>query len=284
MPRFRLLVAYDGTDFHGWQRQEPPNLPALRTAQGVLTDAVSNLMRERVTVDGASRTDSGVHARGQVAAFSIADPRIPVDRMVMALNTRLPQDLEVRGAWDAEDSFDPIRNCRSKGYSYRLRHGCEGRPSGLEGRADPFERRTTAQCRHPLDIARMRTAAELMIGTHDFRSFAHCPEQRESTVRTVHTCSVIEPSPGVVRVDVAGGGFLYHMVRIMVGTLVEIGRGRFEPESVTEILEARNRARAGPTMSPSGLCLEWVHYGITDSSGELDSGAEGMDQSAEQAL
>lgn len=89
MPRFRLLVAYDGTDFHGWQRQEPPNLPALRTAQGVLTDAVSNLMRERVTVDGASRTDSGVHARGQVAAFSIADPRIPVDRMVMALNLSL---------------------------------------------------------------------------------------------------------------------------------------------------------------------------------------------------
>lgn len=279
MPRFRLLVAYDGTDFHGWQRQEPPNLPPLRTAQGVLTDAVSDLMRERITVDGASRTDSGVHALGQIAAFSIAEPRIPVDRIAMALNTRLPADIEVRGVWRVADSFDPIRNCRSKNYFYRLRHGCDGRPAGLDGRADPFERRTTARCRHPLDAARMKTAAALMVGTHDYRSFAHCPEQRESTVRTIHTCTVIEPAPGIVRIDVSGSGFLYHMVRIMVGTLVEVGRGRFEPESIVDILAACDRGRAGPTMSPVGLCLEWIHYDPVESA----VCAESLDQSAEQS-
>jgi len=264
VPRFRLLVAYDGTDFHGWQRQEPLNLPALRTAQGVLTAAVCDLMRERITVHGASRTDSGVHALGQVAAFSIADPRVPVERMAMALNTRLPKDIEVRGVWRVADAFDPVRSCRSKNYFYRLRHGCAGRPDGLNGRADPFERRTTAQCRHPLDAVRMRAAAALIVGTHDFRSFAHNPDQRESTVRTVHTCTIVEPAAGIMRIDVSGSGFLHHMVRILVGTLVEVGRGRFEPESVADILAARDRARAGKTMSPVGLCLEWIHYGDDD--------------------
>ena len=254
----------------------------LRTAQGVLTDAVSDLMRERVSVDGASRTDSGVHARGQVAAFSVADPRVPVERIAMALNTRLPADLEVRGACLVPDSFDPIRDCLSKSYSYRLRHGCEGRPSGLDGRADPFERHTTAQCRHPLDVARMKSAAAQMVGTHDFRSFAHAPEQRESTVRTVHGCVVVELSPGVIRIDVSGGGFLYHMVRIMVGTLVEVGRGRLEPDSIAQIISARDRGSAGPTMSPAGLCLEWVHYESSKESSKESSNGTG-EASAENA-
>ena len=266
MARFRLLLAYDGTDFHGWQRQEPPGLPPLRTAQGVLTDAVSDLFREKVNVDGASRTDAGVHARGQVAAFSIANPRIPIERLGMALNTRLPRDIEVRDARRVGDGFDPVRDCVSKSYSYRLRHGCEGRPEGLEGRADPFERLTTAQVRHELDVQTMSAAAGMMVGTRDFRAFAHNPDQRETTVRTVHTVTVTGLDAGVVRFDVAGSGFLHHMIRIMVGTLVEVGRGHLPAGSVAEIIASRDRSRAGRTMPPEGLCLEWIHYGGADGA------------------
>ena len=273
MTRLRLLLAYDGTDFHGWQRQEPPDTEPLRTVQGILTAAVSDLMREPIQVNGASRTDAGVHARGQVAAFSAANSRIPVERVAMALNTRLPPDLEVRDAREVSATFDPIRDCVSKGYSYRLRHGCDGRPAGLDGRADPFERRTTAQCRFALDVARMRAAAAQMVGTHDFRAFAHGPDQRETTVRTVHTITVVEEARGIIRLNVSGSGFLHHMIRIMTGTLVEIGRGRIEPTEVGAIIASGDRGRAGPTMSASGLCLEWIHYGDADRAVDSALGA-----------
>ncbi len=264
MARIRLLIAYDGTEFHGWQRQEPPGLPALRTAQGVMTDAATDLFRTKIILDGASRTDAGVHARGQVAAFTVESPRIPVERVAMALNTRLPEDIEVREAALAPDDFNPIRHCISKSYSYHLRHPTVGRPSGLDGRADPFERHFTAHVRHALDLAAMRQAATHLVGTHDFRSFAHNPEDRETTTRTIHSLSVNVAREGVLRFDVAGGGFLHHMVRILVGTLVEVGRGRIAAQSLPEIVAARDRSHAGPTMQPEGLRLEWIHYGGAD--------------------
>lgn len=260
MPRFQLRVAYDGTDFHGWQRQEPPDLTPLRTAQGVLTDAVSNLMRERVSVNGASRTDAGVHARGQVAAFSIEQARVPIERLPMAINTRLPPDIEVREARLVCDTFDPVRDCLSKSYSYRLRHGSEGRPPHVNGRPDPFDREMTSHCHQTLNLSSMQTAAAQMTGTRDYKAFAHCPDQRETTVRTVHTCTVHAISPGLLRFDVSGSGFLYHMVRIMVGTLVDVGRGRLDAGSIGEVMDSCQRKRAGQTMPPQGLCLEWIHY------------------------
>ena len=261
MPRIRLLIAYEGTDFHGWQRQEPPDRDPLRTAQGVLTDAISDLMNQRVSVNGASRTDAGVHARGQVGSFSIAESRIPIERLPMAINTRLPHDIEVRSAREVEDAFDPVRDCISKSYSYRLRHGPDGRPTQLQGRPDPFDRKWTAHCRQQLDLERMRRAASHMVGTRDFRAFAHCPDQRETTVRSVHTCTVVETGAGLLRFEIAGSGFLYHMVRIMVGTLVDVGRGRLEAESIESVIASLDRAKAGQTMAPEGLCLDWIHYG-----------------------
>lgn len=261
MPRFRLLIAYDGTDFHGWQRQEPPGLEPLRTAQGVLTTAVSDLMSHRVVVHGASRTDAGVHARGQVAAFSIEATRVPIERLAMAINSRLPRDIEVRDAQVVAEGFDPVRDCFSKNYSYRLRHGSAGRPLQVNGRPDPFDRCMTAHCRQELDLARMRLAASAMTGTRDYKSFAHCPEQRETTIRTVHTCTVVEIGAGLLRFEVSGSGFLYHMVRIMVGTLVDVGRDKLDPQSIPEIIASCDREQAGQTMPPEGLCLEWIHYG-----------------------
>ena len=258
MARYRLLLAYDGTDFHGWQRQEPPGKDPLRTVQGELQRVVQDVVREPLTVVGASRTDSGVHARGQVAAFDAADMRVPLDRLPDALNARLPGDIEVREAAEAAPDFDPISGCVSKCYSYTLVHG--DAHVRTPGRAGVFERRACAAVRPALDVAAMRAAAAHFPGTKDFRAFAHDPDARETTVRTVHTLTVIDRAPGLVRIEVSGAGFLHHMVRIVVGTLVEAGRGRIAPGDVPGIIAGRERAAAGPTMPPEGLCLEWIHY------------------------
>ncbi len=222
-------------------------------------------MKDRISVNGASRTDTGVHARGQVAAFSVSESRVPPERLSMAINSRLPADIEVREARVVRDDFDPVRDCLSKNYTYRLRHGSEGRPPHVNGRPDPFDREMTAHCHQTLELAEMQRAAAQMTGTRDYKAFAHCPEQRETTVRSVHMCTVTELSPGLLRFDVAGSGFLHHMVRIMVGTLVDVGRGRIDPAAINEIIASCERKRAGQTMPPQGLCLEWIHYGGGES-------------------
>lgn len=254
MPRVKLLVAYDGTDFHGWQRQDPPGAAPLRTVQGVLEDAVAEVIQGRVPVVGASRTDAGVHAFGQVASFA-AEHRVPIDRLALAINARLPQDVCVRRAEAVHDGFDPISDCTSKCYRYTIEHG-SNEPDG----ALVFERRTVWRTWHRLDLERMRAAAALVVGTHDFAAFAHIDHGRETTVRTVHGCSVIEVRPGRAVVEVAGSGFLYNMVRIIAGTLVEVGRGRNEPASVRQALATRDRTLAGPTLPAHGLRLEWITY------------------------
>lgn len=258
MARYRLLLAYDGTDFHGWQRQEPPGKEPLRTVQGELLRVVRDVVREPVEVVGASRTDSGVHARGQVAAFDAADMRVPLDRLPDALNARLPGDIEVREATEAPPGFDPIGGCISKCYSYTLVHG--DAHVRTPGRAGAFERRFVSAVRPALHAGAMRAAAGHITGTHDFRAFAHDPDARETTVRTVHMVTVTERAPGLVRVEISGSGFLHHMVRIVVGTLVEVGRGRIAASDVPAIIAGRERSAAGPTMPPEGLCLEWIHY------------------------
>jgi len=258
MPRFRLLVAYEGTDFHGWQRQEPPGVPPLRTVQGELERAVRETMGQSAAVTGASRTDAGVHAIGQVAAFT-AETRIPLERVAAALNARLPPDMQVRRATVTDPAFDPISDCTSKSYRYRVR---------FPTRRDPFPpvfgRRQCWWTVHRLDLDRMRAAAGLLVGSHDFAAFAAAAHGRESTVRTIHDCTVRMPEEGRIEIDVAGNGFLYHMVRIVSGTLVEVGRGRIGLDAVREALATGDRRRAGPTLPPQGLCLRWIHYGPKD--------------------
>jgi tRNA pseudouridine38-40 synthase len=255
MPRYRLTVAYDGTDFHGWQRQEPPDAAPLRTVQGALEDAVAAVVGARVPVLGASRTDAGVHAAGQVAAFT-AETSVPADRMALAINARLPRDVRVRSAESVHASFDPISDCVSKCYRYGISHG----DRGLEV-ASVFDRRTVWSTWHPLDPARMSLAAAALVGTHDFAAFAQVNHGRESTVRTVHGCTVTSPAEGRIVVEVAGSGFLYNMVRIIAGTLSEAGRGRIGPEDIRRALAMGDRSATGPTLPPHGLRLEWVRYG-----------------------
>lgn len=340
MPRYRLTIAYDGTRFCGWQKQEPPAHAAvsptkvlstqagqaptarvrLRTVQEIVEQAVRRVVREPVEVIGASRTDGGVHARGQVAAFtcsgddtptpaepaSATETRVPAcpdtpagtrcgaaddhrtrrersrtgwpvsrgpEMLRRALNSCLPSDVLIRAVQPAPPDFDPVGQCLAKCYSYTL-HVSPDRPL--------WDRWFVHHVRTPLNLEAMAEAARILEGEHDFAAFAASRHGRPSTVRRVFSCRVREQSdpfaPPIavpdlatgeprneaggtrVRIEVVGNGFLYNMVRIMAGTLLEVGRGRMAPADVAAALASRDRRRAGPTLPPAGLCLEWIHY------------------------
>jgi len=258
MPGYRLTIAYDGTDFHGWQKQEPPDAPPLRTVQAVVEHAIRTVVREPVLLSGASRTDSGVHAEGQVGFFrSTLD--LPPERMIRAINSRLPADVLVRAILPERDDFDPVSEAIEKHYRYRLVHSIS------RGAHRPlFDRNITAAIAYPLDAAPMHRAARDFVGTHDFASCTRLHHGREHTVRTVTACTVRLPDPGDpcrIDIDVCGGGFLYNMVRIIAGTLIEVGRGAREPTDIPQMLAMKDRRAAGPTAPPEGLCLMSIRYG-----------------------
>ncbi len=255
MPRHRLLVAYDGTDFHGWQRQIRPDGTELRTVQHALETAVFETVRERVPVTGASRTDSGVHAVGQVAAFT-SEREIPIERLATALTVRLPDDVQVRRAEIVADDFDPISMATSKCYRYDI---AWGRPPQVW--PPLFDRRTRFHVPMPLDAAAMAAAAPRLVGTHDVRGLAQKHHGRIDTERTIFDCRVWEPAPHRIRMEIVGSGFLYNMVRIIAGTLVEIGKGRMPAERIDEIIATGERRLAGQTLPPMGLSLRWIHHG-----------------------
>lgn len=248
--RYKLTVAYDGTLFHGWQKQEPPGQTPLRTVQGTIEEVLTRTLRQRINLVGASRTDSGVHARGQVAQFDAAT-RLPIERMAEAINSRLPDDVEIVAAEITTSDFNAIGGAVSKQYRYRL----------FNSTRRPLEQRNYVyHCWVPLDVGRMNDAAARLVGEHDFVGLSAIDHGRLTTARTIHDCRV-EGLPGAeVHVVVSGSGFLYNMVRILAGTLVEVGRGRFEPGVIEKILETKDRREAGPTLPPTGLWLEWIRY------------------------
>jgi tRNA pseudouridine38-40 synthase len=232
----------------------------LRTVQEVVEQAVRRVVRQPVQLLGASRTDAGVHAAGQVAAFTCDDgagreggwpAERGANRLKQAINGKLPDDVLVIAAEHVADDFDPISDCVGKGYSYTLHVSRE---------RSIWDRRYVHQVWETLDVGRMREAADCFVGEHDFAAFAAAGHGRLSTVRTIHDCRVTEPGDGRVRVEVSGNGFLYNMVRIIAGTLVEVGRGRIEPGDVAGIIAGGDRRKAGPTLPPTGLRLEWVRY------------------------
>jgi len=255
VPRYKLTVAYDGTSFHGWQKQHPPDASPLRTAQGVLEQAVRAVVRAPVNVFGASRTDSGVHAVGQVAAFDANIP-VPLERLPAAITSRLPDDMQVRSAQIVPDAFNIIGDVEAKGYRYTVAFGRREAPT-----RPLFDRFWTAWTAWPLDIALMEQAAGDLVGRHDFAAFTRVNQTRESTVREVHACTVEQSGEGRLHIDVSGEGFLWNMVRIIAGTLVEIGAGRRPVDSIGTTIESGRRDMAGPTFPPEGLCLQWIRYG-----------------------
>jgi tRNA pseudouridine38-40 synthase len=240
----KLTIAYDGGEYHGWQTQ-----PGKKTIQVSLTQAIQNLIGSEVRVFGASRTDAGVSALGQVALVQIDSP-IPVENLAKAITHRLPSDIAVAEAVEVPQGFDVIGAVKSKLYRYTIFTG-------------PL--RPVLQIRHcwhlhaELDVAAMNEAAKIFVGKKDFKSFASAADNRESTVRTIFRCDVTREGD-LVYVDIEGDGFLYNMVRNIVGTLVEVGLGRQNPEKINKILEAKNRTAAGPIAPAAGLCLMWIKY------------------------
>ncbi len=240
----KLTVQYDGSRYHGWQTQ-----PGKRTIQGALVEAISNLVGVRTYVHGASRTDAGVSALGQVVLFEIDSP-IPTENFPKAINGRLPRDIVVTSAEEVPWGFDLMSGVKSKLYRYTI----------YTGRHRPVLRLN--QCWHipkKLEVEAMNQAAQLLVGTKDFKSFASAADRREDSVRTIFRCNVTAEDKWMY-VDVEGDGFLYNMVRNIVGTLVEVGRGRWKPEKINEILEAKDRTAAGPLAPAQGLCLMWIKY------------------------
>jgi tRNA pseudouridine38-40 synthase len=249
MRNIRLLLAYDGTDFHGWQIQ-----PGLRTVQDSVEQAVRRVVRHQVLVNGSGRTDAGVHASGQIANFETSSP-MPCENLRRAIGGRLPKDVSLIHVCEAPDNFRASRHAVSKLYRYSI-FSDPNRP------VERHRQRYLYHFWHPLSIERMRAGAEYLVGRHDFAAFASAGHNRETTVRTVlgvRVCRWFEE----IRVEVEGTGFLYNQVRNMVGTLIEVGRGHWEPEYVAEILASCDRSKAGPTAPARGLCLQWVRYDMT---------------------
>lgn len=249
LQRYKITIAYDGSNFHGWQRQTTPEGRVLRTVQGEMITVMQRLFGQPINLVGASRTDSGVHAMGQVGHFD-ADSRIPVERMAKAITGRLPDDIEVRKAEIAKPTFDAITDTKNKQYRYRL-FCSDHRPLGI--------RHMVYHCFFDLDIDRMNDAAARMLGEHDVEGFSAAGHGRANTIRSIYHCHV-ERHDHEVHVVVQGSGFLYNMVRIIAGTLMEVGRGHFDPSVINTILQTADRRHAGPTLPPEGLCLEWISY------------------------
>jgi tRNA pseudouridine38-40 synthase len=252
MRNLRLLIAYDGTGFHGWQRQ--PNAPTL---QGLLEETIGKIIAEPVSVQGAGRTDAGVHASGQVANFLTAC-RIPCRNLQKALNDALPPTVRIRRVDEVAKDFHARYAARAKTYRYRI---CQ------QEVCPPFFWRFVFHYPYPLDDLRMAQAARLLEGEHDFTSFAASgggdeeEEKPRSSVRNVLQSQIFRRrKPRMIVYQVTGSGFLHHMVRNLVGTLVEVGRGRRAPEDILRILQGRARSLAGPTAPAQGLCLVKVEY------------------------
>jgi len=244
----RFLIAYDGTDFHGWQKQ-----PEMRTVQDVVEQATRRVVRHQVGLNAAGRTDAGVHAAGQQANFETTC-EIPLINLRRAIGSRLPKDVSLLHVSEVPLGFRCSQDAVSKLYRYRI-YNAAHRP------VQEHLQRYAYHFWNELDTMRMQEAASRLVGTHDFAGFASKGSERETTVRTILQASISRRYDEIF-VDVEGTGFLYNQVRNMVGTLLEIGRGHWAPERIDEILATRDRRLAGPTAPARGLCLQWVRYDL----------------------
>lgn len=243
--RVKLVVAYDGTDYCGWQVQ-----PNGITVEEVLNRELSRLLKEEITVTGASRTDSGVHSLGNVAVFD-TDTRMPAEKISYAINQRLPEDIVVQDSCEVPKDFHPRFAASQKTYEYKILNRKFPMPT--------LRRDTLFYC-HPLDEGRMRQGAQFLVGTHDFTSFSSVKAQTNTFVRTVYELTVERTEDDIIHIRITGNGFLYNMVRIIAGTLLLVGAGKLEPEDVGRILAAKDRGAAGPTAPAHGLTMIGITY------------------------
>lgn len=244
MRYFKMTIAYDGTAYHGWQRQN--NALAV---QEVFEDALYELTGQSIVVQGCSRTDAGVHAREYVLSFAL-DSTINCRGLQFGLNSRLPDDISVRKCEEVGPDFHARYCCKGKEYKYVV-HNSQVK--------NPFYKNTAYRSWYPIDEKKLDKAAKAFVGTHDFKAMCSADCTKENTVRTIHYFNVRRDGELVI-FNVSGDGFLYNMVRIMVGTLLFVGEGKIGENEISDILRSRDRTRAGKTVPPQGLYLNKVYY------------------------
>lgn len=248
MPRYKMVIEYDGTNYVGWQRQ----LNGL-SVQECLEDAMSELFNALSQATASGRTDSGVHAVGQVVHFD-AETSIPAEKIPYALNTLLPRDISALSCKIVNDDFNARFDAKRKTYCYKLYTSSHRRPT-LE--------RDHEHIVLPLDVQKMKSAAKQLLGTHDFKCFEASGAVVKSTVRTIYSLDVLETKIDnlqEIEIYVCGNGFLYNMVRIIAGTLVYVGLGKILVDDIPKMLESKDRTQAGKTLAPNGLFLVNVEY------------------------
>lgn len=242
--RILLVVAYDGTNYHGWQAQDNAI-----TIEGELNKALSNLLKTTVQVEGSSRTDAGVHALCNLAVFD-SDMNIPADKYAYALNQMLPEDIKIRKSMEVEVDFQPRKRKIAKTYRYVFTS---------EEFPNPLKTRYASYTYYKIDVDLMSQGAQYLLGEHDFTSFCSVNGTTLTNVRRIDEISVTRHDEDIY-IEVTGNGFLYNMVRIIAGTLLEVGRGKILPQKVKDILEACDRTAAGPTAEACGLTLIDVKF------------------------
>lgn len=243
--RILIRISYDGSHYFGWQRQNN-----FVTVQQKVEEALSLLLKQNITIRGSSRTDTGVHAMAQGAVFD-ADTTIPMDKLPYAVNSFLPNDIVVWEAREVDETFHPQYSVTDKTYEYKIQNSVF---------RDPKLYNYTDFVRYDLNTELMNEACKYFIGEHNFKAFCAAGGQSKTTIRTIYELSV-KREGDIINIKVKGNGFLYNMVRIIVGTLVEVGRGKIKPMEIQNIILSENRARAGKTMAPNGLTLMEVNYG-----------------------
>ncbi len=244
MRNIKLTIEYEGKDYNGWQKQ-----PNHLNIQGEIERAIQNVTGEEVELIGSGRTDSGVHAFGQVANFKI-NSEFPIEKMATAINSQLKQSIRVLKAEEVDLRFHSRYNCHQKTYGYFIENSEQG---------SAVYRNITYHISQPLDIKAMQEAANYLVGEHDFSSFKSSGTSSKSSVRTIYKAQVVKEQERVA-IILTGNGFLYNMVRIIAGTLVEVGLGNISPEEMKKILEAKDRQKAGKTLPAQGLFLMSVEY------------------------
>jgi len=241
---YKITIAYDGSRFNGWQAQKASE----NTIQAVIEKAIAEIVGEKVEINGSGRTDAGVHAMGQAANFKTAK-RIDKDSFLKEINGKLPSSIAVKSIKEAEERFHARLNAKGKTYEYTIWKAPYN---------NAFGKRFAFECAG-LDCERMKKAAALLVGTHDFLGFSSLKKSKKSTVRTIFSIDIKEDDE-TVKISYTGNGFLYNMVRIMTGTLIETGEGKREAESIADVLDKKDRALAGFTAPAQGLCLMDVFY------------------------
>lgn len=244
MRNVALKLKYDGTEYHGWQVQ-----PFDRTVAGTMEEKLTKLLKEPVKLVGCGRTDAGVHAENYCANFK-TDTRIPADRLPYAINTILPDDISVMEAMDVPEDFNAILSCVKKEYTYRIY------PSRIR---DPFLKNRAYFYPMKLRLDVMKKAAAAFVGTHDFAAVRSVGTETKTTVRTIYWCEIFEES-GTVNMRVCADGFLYNMVRAIMGTVLYCSEGKIDPEELPHLLDTRDRRLTGPTVPPQGLYLTRIWY------------------------